>query len=152
MAVHRLIYKQQINADLPAVWSFFSHAANLQVITPDHLRFRVTAGDLPAEIYPGLIITYTISPILRIPLFWMTEIKHVAPQKMFVDEQRRGPYRMWHHQHHFEANNDGVLMTDIVHYELPLWFLGELARPLFVNKQLTGIFEYRRQKIASLFP
>jgi ligand-binding SRPBCC domain-containing protein len=68
-----------------------------------------------------------------------------------VDEQRRGPYRMWHHQHHFEENSGGVLMTDIVHYELPFWIFGELARPLFVSRQLDNIFEYRKQKVAALF-
>jgi ligand-binding SRPBCC domain-containing protein len=82
----------------------------------------------------------------------MTEIKHVLPQRLFVDEQRRGPYRLWHHQHHFEERDGGVLMTDIVHYELPFRWLGELARPLFVSRQLTDIFEYRKQKMASLFP
>ena len=152
MAVHRLTHQQTLPAELPAVWSFFSDAANLQTITPEYMRFRVTSGDLPDEIYPGQIITYTVSPILRIPLFWMTEITHVAPRKMFVDEQRRGPYRMWHHQHHFEACEGGVLMTDIVHYELPFWIFGELARPLFVSRQLNNIFEYRKHKMASLFP
>jgi ligand-binding SRPBCC domain-containing protein len=150
--IHKLIHYQQLNADLPTLWRFFSHAANLQTITPEYMRFRVTSGDLPEELYPGLIITYKVAPILRIPLFWMTEIKHVVPQRLFVDEQRRGPYRVWHHQHHFEARSGGVLMTDIVHYELPFWWFGELARPLFVSRQLTNIFEYRKQKVASIFP
>jgi len=152
MAVHRLDQQQILSATLPEVWNFFSHAANLQTITPDYMRFRVTSGDLPGDIYPGQIITYKVSPILNIPLFWMTEITHVEPQKMFVDEQRRGPYRMWHHQHHFESCKDGVLMTDIVHYELPFWVFGELARKLFVSRQLDNIFEYRKQKVESLFP
>lgn len=152
MPVHRIFQQQQINADLVTVWKFFSHAANLQAITPDYMNFRVTSGELPDEIYPGQIITYKVSPVLNIPLFWMTEIVHVAHQKMFVDNQLRGPYAMWHHQHHFEARDGGVLMTDIVHYELPLWWLGEIVRPLFVNRQLANIFEYRRQKVAGMFP
>jgi ligand-binding SRPBCC domain-containing protein len=151
MAVHQLIHRQELHADLATVWQFFSHAGNLQAITPEYMRFRVTSGDLPDEIYPGMIITYKVSPLLRIPLFWMTEITHVSPQKMFVDEQRRGPYRMWHHQHHFESVTGGVLMTDIVHYELPLGFLGEIARSLFVKQQLTDIFEYRKQKVTAIF-
>ncbi len=152
MAVHRIYYQQHVPADIKTVWGFFSHAANLQTITPEYMRFRVTSGDLPDVIYPGMIITYKVSPLLGIPLFWMTEIRHVVPEKLFVDEQRRGPYRMWHHQHHFEERDGGVLMTDIVHYELPFSIFGELARPLFVKRQLTDIFEYRKQKVAALFP
>ena len=152
MAVHRIQQEQHLNADLPTVWKLFSNAGNLQAITPEYMKFQVTSGDLPEEIYPGQIITYKVAPLLGIPLFWMTEITHVEPQKLFVDEQRRGPYRMWHHQHHFEARNGGVHMTDIVHYQLPLGFLGELARHLFVSKQLRDIFEYRKKKVAELFP
>lgn len=151
MAIHRLIHKQLLPADIDTVWHFFCGAGNLAAITPEYMRFRVTSGDLPDQIYPGQIITYTVSPLFRIPLFWMTEITHVVPGKLFVDEQRRGPYRLWHHQHHFEAVTGGVLMTDIVHYQLPLGWLGELARLLVVGRQLDGIFAYRRQKVAALF-
>jgi len=152
MAVHRIIHRQQLTADLPTVWRYFTHAANLQTITPEYMHFRVTSGDLPDEIYPGMIITYTIAPVLRIPMFWMTEIRHVQPMKLFVDEQRRGPYKLWHHQHHFEERDGGVLMTDIVHYELPFWVFGTLAHGLFVERQLTNIFEFRKRKLAALFP
>ena len=116
------------------------------------MRFRITSGDLPDEVYPGQIITYKVAPLLGIPLFWMTEITHVKPQTLFVDEQRRGPYRLWHHEHHFEAGDGGVLMTDLVHYELPLWLLGEAAHTLFARRQLEQIFDYRAAKIATLFP
>jgi ligand-binding SRPBCC domain-containing protein len=81
--------------------------------------------------------------VLGIPLYWMTEITHVEDQKYFVDEQRFGPYSMWHHQHHFKAIEGGVEMTDIVHYKLPLWILGDIAHTLFVKAQLTHIFDYR---------
>lgn len=151
MAVHKIIYRQFIPASLESVWSFFSGAGNLQAITPAYMRFRVTSGDLPEVIYPGMIITYKVSPVLGIPLFWMTEITHVVPGKLFVDEQRRGPYRMWHHQHHFEAQDDGVLMTDIVHYQLPLGIIGEAANSLFVKKQVAEIFAYRKAAIERLF-
>jgi len=151
MAVHKLIHQQHLPGDLLTVWSFFSGAGNLQAITPDYMRFRVTSGELPEEIYPGMIITYKVSPVLGIPLFWMTEITQVIPGKLFVDEQRRGPYSLWHHQHHFEEKDGGVLMTDIVHYELPLGFLGEIARALFVLRQLDAVFAYRREKVAGLF-
>jgi ligand-binding SRPBCC domain-containing protein len=151
MAIHRFTQEQFLNADLPAVWKFFSSAGNLQDITPKYMGFRVTSGALPDEIYPGLLITYKVSPLLGIPLFWMTEITHVVPGKLFVDEQRRGPYGLWHHQHHFEEKDGGVLMKDIVHYELPLGFLGNLANSLFVRRQLESIFDYRKDKVGGLF-
>lgn len=152
MSVYKIVREQKLNATLEEVWNFFSNPANLIQITPEHMRFRVTSGTLPDAIYPGQIITYKVSPLLGIPLFWMTEITHVAPLKMFVDEQRRGPYKMWHHEHHFSATEDGcVLMRDIVHYQLPLGPLGRLAHSLFVKKQLTDIFEVRKCRVALLF-
>jgi ligand-binding SRPBCC domain-containing protein len=93
--------------------------------------------------YPGQIIEYTVKPVLGIPLYWMTEITHVEDHKYFVDEQRFGPYSMWHHQHHFKEIEGGVEMTDIVHYKLPLGILGDIAHALFVKAQLTHIFDYR---------
>ena len=101
--------------------------------------------------YPGQIIEYKVSPVLHIPIYWMTEITHVEDRKYFVDEQRFGPYAMWHHQHHFKQVDDGVEMTDIVHYKLPFWFLGDIAHFLFVKKQLQGIFDYRFAKTEKLF-
>jgi ligand-binding SRPBCC domain-containing protein len=121
-------------------------------ITPEGMSFRITSGELPDEIYPGQIITYKLSPLLRIPLFWMTEITHVVPQKFFVDEQRRGPYSMWHHEHHFNEVDGGVMMRDIVYYQLPLGFLGAIAHWLFVRKQLADVFEFRRAQVAAIFP
>jgi ligand-binding SRPBCC domain-containing protein len=152
MPVYKIVEELRLNATLDEVWAFFSHANNLQRITPKHMNFRVTSGDLPDEIYPGMIITYKVSPLLGIPLFWMTEITHVVPGKHFVDEQRRGPYKMWHHEHHFrEAPEGGVIMKDIVHYQLPMGFLGSIAHWLFVRKQLTDIFEYRKCQVKELF-
>lgn len=152
MGVHRLVREQQISAPLDAVWKYFSRADNLQAITPEYMNFRVTSGDLPEEIYPGMIITYKVSPLLGIPLFWMTEITHVVPGKLFVDEQRRGPFSMWHHEHHFEERAGGTLMRDIVHYEAPLGPLGEIARALFVQKQVESIFSHRFGVIDKIFP
>jgi ligand-binding SRPBCC domain-containing protein len=152
MGVHRLIREQQIPAPPEEVWRYFSRADNLQAITPEYMNFRVTSGDLPEEIYPGMIITYKVSPVLGIPLFWMTEITHVVPGTLFVDEQRRGPFSMWHHEHHFEARDGGTFMRDIVHYQTPLGPLGEIARMLFVKKQVEGIFSYRLGVIEKIFP
>lgn len=81
----------------------------------------------------------------------MTEISQVQNNVLFVDEQRKGPYKLWHHQHHFEQTDNGTLMTDIVHYRLPLSFLGTIAHSLFVRKMLGEIFDYRHQKVEELF-
>ncbi len=150
MAVHSLEAIQKIPASLPEVWELFSNAANLARITPVNLGFRVISRRLPAKIYPGLIIEYTLKPVLGIPVYWMTEITHVNGNSFFADEQRKGPYRLWHHQHHFREIEGGVEMTDIVHYQNPLWLLGELANTLFVKKQLRDIFSYRFHKVNEL--
>src|ERR1043165_5271292 len=135
MGVYRIVEEQKVNASLGEVWRFFCQHRNLQRITPAGMKFRITSNNSEDEIYPGQIITYRLSPLLGIPLFWMTEITHVVPERMFVDEQRRGPYSMWHHEHHFsEAPDGGTLMRDIVHYQLPLSILGTFAHWLFEKK------------------
>ena len=101
--------------------------------------------------YPGQIIEYKVKPIPGISIYWMTEITHVEGKKYFVDEQRFGPYQLWHHHHHFKQINSGVEMTDIIHYRNPLGFLGNIANVVFVEKQLRQIFEYRFQKVEELF-
>ncbi len=103
------------------------------------------------KMYAGQIIEYLVKPLFGIPLYWMTEITHVADKKYFIDEQRFGPYTLWHHQHHFKEILGGVEMTDIIHYKLPLWFLGDIAKVLFVKKQLQGIFDYRTKKVEEMF-
>ena len=141
---------QFIPCTLEKAWAFFSNPANLAEITPDNLRFKILSAR-GGEMYPGQIIEYYVHPLLNIPLYWMTEITHVQPMKYFVDEQRFGPYSLWHHQHHFKEVTGGVEMTDIVHYKLPLWFLGDIANALFVKKQLKEIFDYRTEKADALF-
>ncbi len=103
------------------------------------------------KMYAGQVITYTVTPILGIPLFWMTEITHVQEGQFFVDEQRVGPYALWHHQHHFKVIPGGVEMTDLVHYRLPLGWLGDFANWLFVRNQLKGVFDFRTKKLVELF-
>lgn len=151
MKVYTQITKQLIHAPIDKVWDFFSDAQNLAAITPTYMNFKILTDHLPKEIYPGLIITYKVAPLLRIPMFWMTEITSVVKHKLFVDEQRAGPYKLWHHQHHFEETHEGILMTDILHYALPYYFLGTIAHSLFVKKQLRNIFNYRYQRIEELF-
>ena len=142
---------QTIPVSLDAAWDFFSSPANLKEITPDNLGFNIISKHHGDKMYAGQIIEYTVKPVLGIPLYWMTEITHMEDKKYFVDEQRYGPYNMWHHQHHFKAANGGVEMTDIVHYKLPFWFFGDIAHSLFVKKQLQHIFNFRNQIVAKKF-
>jgi ligand-binding SRPBCC domain-containing protein len=142
---------QKIPIRLDKAWEFFSNPANLANITPDNMGFKTISKYHGDTMYAGQVIEYKVSPVLGIPLYWMTEITHVDDKKYFVDEQRYGPYSMWHHQHHFKTIEGGVEMTDIVHYKLPFWFLGDIANTLFVSKQLNGIFDYRFKKVEELF-
>ncbi len=142
---------QTIPVDIDAAWNFFSRPANLKDITPADLGFNIISKHHGEEMYAGQIIEYKVSPILGIPLYWMTEITHVEDKKYFVDEQRYGPYSMWHHQHHFKAVDGGVEMTDIVHYKLPLWFLGDIANTIMVKAQLRKIFSFRFDVVEKKF-
>ena len=136
---------------LAEAWDFFSSPANLQAITPPKMGFNIISKHQGEKVYAGQIIEYKIKPLLDISLYWMTEITHVEEGKYFIDEQRYGPYNLWHHQHHFKPIEGGVEMTDIVHYKNPFWLLGDVANALFVRKQLKEIFEYRFHKIEELF-
>ncbi|MBK7558994.1 MAG: SRPBCC family protein [Chitinophagaceae bacterium] len=142
---------QTIPVSLDAAWDFFSNPQNLATITPGGMGFKTISKFHGDTMYAGQVIEYKVSPVLGIPLYWMTEITHVSDKKYFVDEQRYGPYSMWHHQHHFKMVDGGVEMTDIVHYKLPMWFLGDIANSLFVKKQLQYIFDYRFKKVEELF-
>jgi len=152
MSVYSLKKTQFIPISLDAAWDFFSHPKNLAVMTPEYLNLKFTNELYGEEMYPGQVMTYNVRPVLGIPMFWMTEITHVVPKKFFVDEQRFGPYAMWHHQHHFEEVEGGVMMTDLIHYKAPLGFLGDIAVALFIKKQLEGIFAFRKKKVEELFP
>ena len=138
-------------SDLETIWNFVSSPKNLPKITPTYMNFNITSKDLKDDMYPGMLISYTVTPVLGIPMSWLTEITHVSDKKYFVDEQRYGPYAMWHHQHFIEPHKDGILMTDIVTYKMPLGILGRLAHWLFVKRQLNSIFNYRFQKMEEIF-
>jgi ligand-binding SRPBCC domain-containing protein len=151
MATFSLKTVQKLPVDISTAWEFFSSPANLKDITPDNLGFEIISKHHGDKMYAGQIVEYTVKPLLGIPLYWMTEITQVKDHEYFIDEQRFGPYSLWHHQHHFKTIEAGVEMTDIVHYKLPLGFLGSIANSLFVEKQLKGIFEFRFQKTEALF-
>lgn len=142
---------QKIPISLDQAWEFFSKPDNLKEITPSNLGFNIISKHHGSTMYSGQIIEYTVKPILGIPLYWMTEITHVTDRKFFVDEQRFGPYSLWHHQHHFKEIEGGVEMTDIVHYKLPLWILGDIAHVIMVKSQLKGIFNHRYKAVEARF-
>ena len=149
--VRVLATTQIIPGALERVWDFFSDPRNLSQITPPQLDFTVLT-ELPNRIYPGMMIEYRVRPLFGIAATWLTEITHVEPGKFFVDEQRIGPYRMWHHEHHFTALGDGkVEVRDRVTYVLPFGWLGELAHPFLVKPQLERIFAYREKAVGELF-
>ncbi|KAF0130744.1 MAG: hypothetical protein FD155_1554 [Bacteroidetes bacterium] len=140
-----------VPASLPEVWDFFSSPQNLSKITAPSMGFTIKTGG-EGKMYPGQIIAYTVKPVAGVPMEWVTEITHVDEMKFFVDEQRKGPYKMWHHEHHFKSVDGGVEMEDIVSYLLPLGFLGNFAHVIFVKKQLESIFNYRTEVVKKIFP
>jgi len=152
MAFYELKKKQFVPASIDRVWDFISSPKNLKEITPDYMGFDIMSEDLPEKMYPGMIISYKVRPLLGIPMTWVTEITQVVEKKYFVDEQRVGPYALWHHQHLIEPHENGVMMTDIVTYKPPLGFLGSIANVLFIKKQLEGVFAYREKALKKRFP
>lgn len=148
--MHRLTIVQNLPISLETAWEFFSNPQNLAKITPPDMNLIPTSS-IPNETYPGMMITYKVKPILGVPMLWVTEITHVKENAFFVDEQRLGPYRIWHHQHHFKAVKGGVEMTDIVDYRLPLGPIGVLLQKIMVGKMLDGVFEYRRKRLVEYF-
>ena len=152
MKVHLLQKETQINARLDEVWNFFSSPHNLFKITPPYMGFKVkVCPDVP-HIFEGMLIEYRVSPLLNIPLKWITEIKEVKGKISFVDRQLKGPFSLWEHTHTFRAEDDTVHMTDLVRYAVPFGFLGNIAHALFVKKQVQDIFVYREEIIGQLFP
>ena len=141
----------KINASVNEVWDFISSPKNLKEITPEYMGFDITTTNLPEKMYPGMMISYIVKPILGIKTLWVTEITHVQEQKYFVDEQRVGPYAIWHHEHVIEKTDEGVLMTDIVSYKPPFGFLGSLANKLFIQRKLNEIFDYRTKALMKKF-
>lgn len=151
MSIKTLKTTQILPLSLEKAWAFFSSPANLNDITPSDMRFDITS-EVPAKMYEGLIITYKVSPFMNLPLDWVTEITHIREPHYFVDEQRKGPYRIWHHEHHFRKVDGGVEMTDILHYDVGKWVFGWLASLLFVDRKVRHIFSFREKKLLELFP
>lgn len=151
MAFYQFIETQKIPASVEQVWDFIFSPKNLKEITPSYMGFEIINPNLPEKMYPGLIIYYKVSPLLGIKMTWVTEITHIESHRYFVDEQRMGPYAMWHHQHKIEAIEGGVLMTDIVSYQPPFGLLGAIANMFFIKNKLKEIFDFRTVAVEKKF-
>ncbi len=141
--IYTLISEQILPISLDKAWDFFTVPNNLDKITPAEMKFKIT-NNPPPKTYKGQIITYEIGILSGINSNWITEITHLEDRKFFVDEQRFGPYAMWHHEHHFEElGNDKIKMTDIVNFKLPFGFLGDFFAGKLVTNKVKTIFENR---------
>lgn len=143
-------FSQSLPVSLETIWQFLTDPHNLEVLTPPEMGM-VTLSQHLQPIYPGQIITYHISPILNLKMSWVTEITQVRDLKYFVDEQRFGPYKFWHHQHLITEIDGGVELTDIIHYKMPLGFIGRMVHPFLVEPKLNDLFKYRKQQLILRF-
>ena len=142
---------QTLNVPLRRAWEFFSAPENLQKITPDHMEINITC-EVNKKAYAGQIITYSVGILSGIRQNWVTEITQVEDGHFFIDEQRFGPYKMWHHEHWFEDLQNGkTLMSDKISYKIPFGFLGSIVQKLFIKKQLKSIFEHRYLTLQKIF-
>lgn len=150
MKIYTVHTQQKLPITLDEAWNFLSNPKNLKIITPDYMGFEILSG-VDRPMFAGQLIQYIVTPIAGIKMKWVTEITHVRDKEYFVDEQRFGPYALWHHKHFLKEIPGGVLMEDVVDYKVPLGFLGQLVHPYLVKPKLDEIFNYREQKLTELF-
>ena len=150
MSVYKLKRTQNLPITLEKAWSFFSNPNNLKTITPPSLGLEITSEQAD-KIYEGMIITYNVNPLPLYKTTWVTEITHINSPHHFIDEQRIGPYTLWHHQHFFRQSANGILMEDLIHYSVPYGYLGRLLNKLYIRKNLDYIFNYRFDILNNLF-
>jgi len=141
--------EQFLPITLDEAWHFFATPKNLNEVTPDDMVFEIRS-ELPDTMYEGLLIHYRLKPMLNIPVNWSTEITHIKEKVYFVDEQRQGPYKIWHHEHHFKVVSGGVVMTDILHYDIGKSVFGWLAGKIFVDRKVNAIFDYRHKALEDM--
>ncbi|MEM1259582.1 MAG: SRPBCC family protein [Bacteroidota bacterium] len=150
MKLYQLHAKQALPITKKEAWDFLSDPKNLKEITPNHMGFQILSGaDRP--MFQGQIIQYVVKPFPGVSTKWVTEITHVKEGQYFVDEQRFGPYALWHHKHFIKEIDGGVEMEDLIDYKIPFGFLGQLVQPILVKKQLNQIFQYREARLEELF-
>jgi len=142
---------QNLPITINEAWDFFSSPGNLKKITPPFMGFDITSENYEGKMYQGMIITYKVSPFLGIPLDWVTEITHVSEPYFFVDNQKAGPFKYWHHQHIFKEIDGGLEMTDIVNYAVPVPLVGLLIEFLLVERRVNEIFNFRYKKLYEIF-
>lgn len=150
MALYQLHKFQKLPISIEEAWDFLSNPRNLKVITPDYMGFHILSG-ADKDMYPGQIIQYIVTPVMGIKTKWVTEITHVKDYEYFVDEQRFGPYALWHHKHFIKPIPGGVEMEDLIDYKIPLGIFGQWTHPIMVRPKLEEIFEYRKNKLVELF-
>jgi ligand-binding SRPBCC domain-containing protein len=150
MKLYDLIRTQHLPIPLDQAWQFFTDPYNLLKITPEWLAFRIVSGS-GSRLYPGMIISFRVTPVFRLNYLWVTEITQVNAPHFFVDEMRFGPYRFWHHQHRFTANANGVTVEDIIHYAIKGGLVGQLLNRILVRPQLNEIFTFRSRALEALF-
>ena len=150
MKIYRLHTIQNLPISINEAWDFLSDPVNLKTITPDYMGFEILSG-AEKKMFPGQIIQYIVTPILGIPTKWVTEITHVKKGEYFVDEQRFGPYSLWHHKHFLKPIKNGVEMEDIIDYKIPFGLFGQMIHPILVKPKLNEIFKYREIKLVELF-
>lgn len=143
--------KQVLPITLDTAWSFFSDPGNLQNITPENMDFRIIFPNDQIKMFPGMILQYKVRLIFNISMTWLTEITQVREPFFFIDSQLKGPYKFWHHQHHFREVAEGVEMEDILFYEVPGGVFGKLLEKVIIEKRVEGIFNYRAAKLKMLF-
>lgn len=146
MSIFEFRSRTRVPRPLPEVFAFFADAGNLQELTPPWLRFEILTPR-PVEMRPGALIDYRIH-LRFIPMRWCTRITVWEPPHRFVDEQLKGPYRMWLHEHTFEEDGDGTIVGDYVRYSVPF---GALANWLFVRRDVERIFAYREKRLGEIF-
>lgn len=151
MAFYQFHCEQRIPASKKEVWEFMRAPENLERITPDGMSFDIISTQQSNVMYPGMIIAYKVAPVLNIKMTWVTEITHVKDEEYFVDEQRQGPYKMWHHEHKIYEIEGGTMMEDLITYSPPFGLIGRIANRIFIRKQIENIFEYRRKAVVEIF-
>jgi len=152
MGIHYFKTSQFIPAPIDLVWDFFSSPGNLKIITPPDLKFSIISELSPENILKGQQIEYYVTPIWHMRVKWVTKISDVREKEYFVDEQLRGPYKLWQHKHFFNQTAGGMEMNDEISYDIGYGKMGDLLLLPIIRRKIEKIFSFRRKKIAEIFP
>lgn len=150
MKIYTLEQKQTLPISLEVAWEFFANPQNLTKLTPDWMQLTIK-GDVPQKMYEGLIMTQEVKPLFGIPLTWVTEITHIKEEAYFIDEQRIGPYKFWHHEHRLKETEAGVELIDTLHYAMPFGIIGRMIHELSVKQKVAEVFRYRYEVLEEMF-